>query len=105
MRRRSKLGNPVSCWLTLSPASSVSPPIHDPPKSLFLGWCGPSNALAKNLEMYKYVEKGMDSVNGLLALKSYPGPRGFLSLQREYQATDKEAARENLWLLVYRGVH
>ena len=27
---------------------------------------------------------------------NYPGPRGFLSPRREYQATDKEAARENL---------
>ena len=31
-------------------------------------------------------------------ITNYPGPRGFLSPRREYQATDKEAVRENLWL-------
>ena len=30
------------------------------------------------------------------AQRNYPGPRGFLSPWKEYQATDKEAARENL---------
>ena len=32
----------------------------------------------------------------------YPSPRGFLSPQREYWATDKEAVRENLWLPTIR---
>ena len=27
----------------------------------------------------------------------YPDPGSFLSPRREYQVTDKEAARENLW--------
>ena len=33
---------------------------------------------------------------------NYPGRRGFLSPRREYQVTDNEAARENLWLPVMR---
>ena len=32
----------------------------------------------------------------------YPGPRDFLSPRREYQVTDKEAVREDLWLPVMR---
>ena len=35
--------------------------------------------------------------NFVMLLKTYPGPRGFLPPQREYQATDKEVTRENLW--------
>ena len=48
-----------------------------------------------------------DKKQGILAAATpsamiYPGPRGFLSPRREYQATDKEAARENLWLPAMR---
>ena len=33
----------------------------------------------------------------LLSPSLYPGPRGFILSQGEYQVTGKEAARENLW--------
>ena len=60
---------------------------------------------ANCLEFTKYCQAGI-SISMLIAAACvllfalaelrYPGPRGFLSPRREYQATDKEAARGNL---------